>query len=243
MKTRYGLSQVSMKYLNRNELTQMVHDTEQAVKAFVKTNNRENHLIQQLNKTSGVLTAYKTAQKDLEKKGASGRLEVADLKRDQAFQTLAAFVRAHAYLQTELVQTNYKLLSDLIKDYKASLSKSYEVQSAQVSDLLAKLKTPTYQTAITQLNLGLHVDNLTQAQEQFEAIYKERISEQAALTPGQLKTLRRQVEVNYRLLVDLVAVIAAVQPDHAGYQDLLKTLNAIRRRYRKVKKTKKEVEG
>lgn len=85
---------------------------------------------------------------------------------------------------------------------------------------------------MTALGLTTHVTNLETAQASFERLYGERIKEQSKATPGQLKTLRKDLEKNYGTVVDLIAIHSYCQPEHTAYAELLKTVNTLRGRYK-----------
>lgn len=240
MRTRYGLQTLPASQLTGSEIIQLAQDTRQKVQSFVKTNNKETLLIAQNARLGQAITHFQEVRDLQRAKSVVAQLEAADLERDQALKTLQAFVRAHAFIKTESIQKAYGLMIGVLGDYRKTIRKSYEVQSAEVSQLLLKLKSPTYQQAIIQLGLSTHIDRLVASQTAFETLYKARLNEQAQLSPGQLKRGRKDLEKSYKLVVDLIAILSACQPDHTGYQDLLKQINAIRGRYKKRPKREKE---
>lgn len=221
-------------------MTKLVADTTEKVAGFTKTNSKEALLISQHHKLTVFLTRYQTARQGVKVTSVASQLEGADQERDWAFATFSAFVKANAYIKTEAVQKAYLSLHGLLKDYKRVVTKSYEVESAELTNLIAKLKTAPYQAAVTQLNLAPHLAALEATQTKFERLYHQRLNEQAALTPGQLKQFRKELETAYDVVADLVAINAYCQPDHASYPDLLKQLNAIRARYKPVKMGKED---
>lgn len=228
----YGLQSLYTTNLTTAELAQLADDTADAVTSFTQTNNKELLLAGQLVKLKGSLRTYQTAQQGQKKTTTASQLEVADSERDQALATLNAFVKANAYIKTEAIKTAYGKLSALLKTYKKTSSKSYEEQTADLTKLLAQLKSSDYQPAVTTLGLTAHVTTLETAQTSFERLYGERIKEQSKTTPGQLKALRKDLEKAYGTVVDLIAIHSYCQPDHAAYADLLKTVNTLRGRYR-----------
>lgn len=228
---KYNLKDLTFNTLTTAELTQLADDTAEAVSTFTQANNKELLLAGQLVKLKGALRTYQTAQQGQKKTTTASQLEEADSDRDQAFATLSAFIKANAYIKTDTVKTAYGKLSTLLKTYKKTSSKSYEEQTADLTKLLAQLKSSDYQPAVSTLGLTAHVTNLETAQASFERLYGERIKEQSKATPGQLKALRKDLEKNYGTVVDLIAIHSYCQPDHAAYADLLKTVNALRGRY------------
>lgn len=228
----YGLNRLYTTALTTAELTQLADDTADAVSTFTQANNKELLLAGQLVKLKGALRTYQTAQQGQKKTTTASQLDEADSDRDQAFATLNAFVKANAYIKTETIKTAYGKLAALLKTYKKTSSKSYEEQTADLTKLLAQLKSSDYQSAVTALGLTAHVTNLETAQASFERLYGERIKEQSKATPGQLKTLRKDLEKNYGTVVDLIAIHSYCQPDHVAYAELLKTVNTLRGRYK-----------
>lgn len=228
---KYHLNELTMSKLTVAQLTQLADDTAEAVSSFIQTNNKELLLSGQLVKLKGALRAYQTGQQGQKKQTTVSQLEAADVERDQAFATLHAFVKANAYLKTEAIRTAYGKLAPLFKSYKKLTVKSYEEESADVTKLLAQLKSADYQPAVTALGLTAHVTQLETAQATFERLYKERIAEQSQTVSGQLKSLRKDLEKAYVTVVDLIAIHSYCQPDHAAYASLLKTVNALRGRY------------
>lgn len=228
----YGLKSLYTTNLTTAELTQLADDTADAVSTFTQANSKELLLAGQLVKLKGALRSYQTAQQGQQKSSTASQLEEADRNRDQALATLTAFVKANAYIKTDSIKTAYGKLSTLLKTYKKTSTKSYEEETADLTKLLAQLKSSDYQPAVSTLGLTAHVTNLENAQTSFERLYSERIKEQSKATPGQLKTLRKELEKAYGTVVDLIAIHSYCQPDHTAYADLLKTINAIRSRYK-----------
>lgn len=237
---RYGLAPLPSNNLSASELSKLVQDTADKVTTFGRSNGKETVLIAHNNQLLRLLPQFQEAQTNPRPQTVVSQLEQADMERDQAFKTLYSFIKAHAYLKTATIQKAFGLLNDLFKAYNKALSKSYEVQTTEITKLLSKLKTSDYQAAVNQLNLSTYLTDLEAAQTKFETLYQQRLREQATANPGKAKTARRELEKTYKLVVDLVAIHAYAQPDHVGYQDLLKQINAIRGRYKKRPRKEKE---
>lgn len=231
MQQSYHLKSLSVTSLNAAELLQLTASTVDSVADFTKTNSKELLLAGQLTKLRGSLTKYQKAQQGQVKTATASQLDLADRERDQALTTLTAFVKANAYIKTETVKQAYKKLTELLKGYKNVSKKSYEEETAQLKSLLNKLKSSDYQAAVTALGLSQHVTRLEAAQTNFEQVYNDRIKEQSKATPGQIRTLRRDLEKTYGVVVDLIALHSYCQPEHTAYADLLKTINTLRSRY------------
>jgi hypothetical protein len=234
------LSSLSVSEMSLVELIQLSGDTVKKVKDFIKLNSKDVLLTTQCQKTEQSQQALEAAQASLQPTGLSGRLEKADLARDQAFRTVTSFVKAHALISTEAVQRAYQQVLPLIQSHRETVSRSYEIQSQQTRKFLQEIKSPAYQQAIAQLNLQTHITALEAAQTHFEQIYKERVNEQATLTPGRLKARRKDLEINYRHLVGVIYLSANIYDQPNRYEDLLNMINALRTRYRKPRRKKGE---
>lgn len=108
------------------------------------------------------------------------RLLEADNQRDRLFLGLRHLVVGFTFHPDQQLARAARVLETLIQSRGVSLQTyGYIEESSQLNGLLADLKSPAAQQAIATIQLEFMVDVLAQAQEEFEAIYQQKVASEA----------------------------------------------------------------
>lgn len=240
MRKVYKVTSLDCKGLDSTEFFQLVSETKEAISGAVKSSKQDGAIYTSRLATLGELLAKMEASLHLSKKSrVRNTLEEADRERDDAFMTLTELVRAFSRVKEAETKAAYEKLAHLFNNYNNLSRQNYEKETEGINHLLNQLKESDYQTALTRLHLTTHVETLKTAQKAFEKRYKERLNEQTAQTPSQVRALRLQLQEQYDFLIDFTAINAYAYPDRTLYTSLRSQLNSIRERYKKLQPTKK----
>ena len=128
-------------------------------------------------------------------------LEQADKKRDDFFRGLSDIVKGSLQQPDANKQKAALRLDNLLNAYRKSiLSGNYAEESLAIYNLLQDLKG-AYAADVALLALGEWVTAITQADREFQAIRGERTQESIAKPRGDLRKIRRQIDVIYHAII------------------------------------------
>lgn len=126
----------------------------------------------------------------------------------------------------------------MLTTYQAVSSQSYEAETVAINRLLKQLEASPYKEAVQTLALSTFVEELRQAQAEFDILYQQRLVQQTNKAPaGQVGYLRQEVLNNYYFIVDYTAIMAEAYPEKLFYRELLTQFNTIRQLIKVPRKT------
>lgn len=157
----------------------------------------------------------------LKKSVYTKKIETADRKRDELFQGFYAVAKGLLKQPVAAKREAAERLYNLLDGYRKSiLGHGYAEESAAIHNLLQDLRRE-YETDVTLLALTDWVTAINQAEQDFQAVYNERIKEDVAKPKRDLKLIRGQADVFYhaiigtldtKLLIDGLGGDVAVDP-------------------------------
>lgn len=201
------------------------------------------------NKVSAQLQAYKTALaaedqalKISQKSFLTDEITEADTQRDAFYLGLKNTVKAFASIPDATMQQAYKVLSQLLKDYKIDTSMQLDKETGLLINLIGDLEGK-YSTEVKALSLNSLVSALKTANEKVRTAMSARNAESSTRQVGAMKAARVAVDEAYRLLIKYVNAYALIEGD-TNYVAFVDLMNALIVRYkRQVLGQKAEVNG
>ncbi|TWS95403.1 DUF6261 family protein [Streptococcus sp. sy018] len=233
MKRMYKITTLSTKLLDNSEFFQLLTESKDYLMTFSQKEQTEPVYLERLDKLEELLVTFRQGLHKTKSSQFTQLLEEADRNRNDALVTLTNFIKAFARIKDTEITQAYQNLSSLLKGYVRLTTQSYEKETEGINHLLHQLASPSYQKAVEKLALTSYVTQLKNKQEQFEQLYKERLTEQSVQKPSQIRQLRLQLQETYDFLVDFTALIAYAYPERQAFVELRNQLNSVRERYRK----------
>lgn len=118
----------------------------------------------------------------------------ADKNRDESFLGLRNYVTAFTFHKDRQLARAARELETLIQNRGISLQTfGYGEESSQLNGLLADLKNPAAQEAIATINAGYWAESLEQAQQEFEALYLQKVASEAVQDRPGVTASRREL--------------------------------------------------
>lgn len=200
-------------------------------------------------KVATQLQAYKTALavedqalKISQKSFLTDEITEADTQRDAFYLGLKNTVKAFANIPDATMQQAYKVLSQLLKDYKIDTSMQLDKETGLLLNLIGDLEGK-YATEVKALSLNSLVSALKTANEKVRTAMSARNAENSTRQVGAMKTARGAVDEAYRMIVKYINAYALIEGD-AGYVTFIGLMNALIVRYkRQVLGQKAEASG
>lgn len=236
---RYQLENLDLAHLTSDQLDKLVTDSLAKMQQFVTEHSEEVPLVKGAHTLNTHLQGFEDSLRTVSKSKVADKLVAADEARDKAYAILKQFLQANGQIAEEDIQTAYGKIAEQFNQFKNVATKTYEEESAALTQLIKKLKSADFKESVKKLGLENHLARLTQAQEQFETLYQTRLEETKAKTKSQTKLLKAELVNSYDSLADYIAVNAYHHTDKPHLKALLTDINAIRSRYKKRKTSKK----
>lgn len=159
-----------------------------------------------------VLTAF---QVSLRKKKASVHTEqvtIYDRARDEKLRNLRQSIQGALYLPGKDKQEAAKRLTMLMRVYKNLHLMSYRNESEHMNKLIQELRERQYAADVQLLGIKQWVDEMEVANKEFDKYFDERDHEMGGRVIYDKKELRRQIGVQYELLLNLVHGLFYIKP-------------------------------
>ncbi|MDR0694898.1 MAG: DUF6261 family protein [Prevotellaceae bacterium] len=122
----------------------------------------------------------------------------------------------------------------IILDYYGNITyKSYDEKSAALEDLHRELLKPENFVPVTILGLDEWLAQLAQANDCFKALMVARYEETARRPNLQMAAIRKEVDKNFRAILNLLEALVQVQGPGTN-KEFLAALNAIMKRYKDI---------
>jgi hypothetical protein len=149
-----------------------------------------------------------------------------DGKRDQLFVGFRDYVNAFTYHFDELIVQAARLLQALIEVRGVTLYKySYAAETSQLNGLFEDLKNPEAQQAIALIKAEFWVEALQQAQQDFEALYQQKVATEAGQDLPQINESKQELIRNLDRLLIYIESQAEIKAEK--YQPVVKKIDEV----------------
>jgi hypothetical protein len=147
----------------------------------------------------------------------------ADRRRDRCIVGINSSIEAALHhFDAAVVQAAHRL-EGRMKAFRGEIEKkAYEEESAAVKILVADFLN-AYSDAVATVGIGAWVTELSAAQNVFEQLYVARLEEWGARPQANIKDVRREVEANYREIVERIEAHSVISPQ--TYDAFIETFN------------------
>jgi hypothetical protein len=154
-------------------------------------------------------------------------LEKQDERRDRAISGLRMYFDSFTYHMDKAKSEAARKLFEVIDRYgKGIARKNYQEESAIISGILKDWENdPELSQAITLLNADDWKEELKTANDEFDAVYRERTSDLISIPEASATEMREPVMDAYRMLVNHLEAHTTLAQDKASYQHLAALLN------------------
>lgn len=183
-------------------------------------------------KLSAQLQAYKAALdiedqslKISQKSFLTDEIAEADSQRDAFYLGFKNTVKAFASIPDAAMQQAYKVLAQLIKDYRIDTEMQFDKETGLMMNLITDLEGK-YKTEVKALSLDSIVTAMKTANEKVRTTMATRNIETSARQVGAMKSARVAVDNAYRLLIKYLNAYALIEGD-ADYATIVAQMNAL----------------
>jgi hypothetical protein len=129
------------------------------------------------------------------------QLEIADRRLDRAVSGLSISIEAGLHYPDPNAVKAAERLTIRMKSFRGGIErKAYGEESAAVKVLIADLQS-AYASQVSTLGLGVWVTEIAAAQNDFERIFLLRSAEYVERPKGNLKDVRKEINVLYRQII------------------------------------------
>jgi hypothetical protein len=154
----------------------------------------------------------------------TSKLVNADGARDRAFVGFRDYVGAITYYPLEKEATAALVLQAVIEARGNQLySESYAIETSQLNSLLDDLKNPAAREAITLINGSSWLEHLTKTQDNFEAIFQQKIDTEATQELPIITKSKPQLVHYVKKVLDHIDTKAEI--DAANFSPLVKQID------------------
>lgn len=157
-----------------------------------------------------------------------------DERRDDALNGIFYFLQGYTYHFEEEKRNNAQLLMAHMAIYGSGISRqNYQAETATIDNILRDFDTETdLKDAVTAFDLQSWLDELTDANTQFNSEYLSRTQEYGDANPDTIKSKREEVNVAYYALRDRIdALHTLVETPTSPYSTVINQLNALTDQY------------
>lgn len=157
-----------------------------------------------------------------------------DERRDNAINGISAFLQGYAYhYEADKKQHAEKLLANMAMYGSGIARQNYQSETATLNNMLNDFATkPELAAAVTAFSLQPWLDELQDANTQFNDEYLTRTQEYGAANPETIKSKREQVNEAYYALRDRIdALHTLVETPPSPYTTVINQLNALTDQY------------
>ncbi len=187
------------------------------------------------------LTAFNTKTTELEdlfkKALANDHTKVIlalDERRDNALNGIFYFLQGYTYHFDEDKKSNAQLLMSHMAIYGSGISRhNYQSETATIDNIIGDFNTESdLKDAVLAFDLQPWLDELTDANAQFNTEYLSRTQEYGDANPDTIKSKREEVNVAYYALRDRIdALHTLVETPPSPYTTVINQLNALTEQY------------
>lgn len=153
----------------------------------------------------------------------TGPIADADHNRDTILRGLADTIDGAIRHFDESVREAARRIKIVLDSFGNIASKGYNQETAAIKALVNDLETG-YAADVATAGVAGWITALKSANEAFEALVDERYTDEAAKTPLNMKTARKQLDEAYRELTRLVDALMVVEGPET-WEDFVKEMN------------------
>jgi hypothetical protein len=155
-----------------------------------------------------------------------------DERRDQAFVSFTQFIEAYMNHFDSTKFEAAEKINRVIEKYGYSIARlNYQAETTTLTNLVNDLESePDLAVAVNTLDLQPLIDEIKTANTLFNEKYLERIREKAQVAEGNTIELRKESEIAFRKLIDLIEAWIEVSGADS-YQNLVNQLNELIEKY------------
>lgn len=157
-----------------------------------------------------------------------------DERRDDAINGISFFLQGYAYHFDKTIKQNAQLLLANMAIYGSGIARqNYQSETATINNMLNDWKNKTdLQDAVNAFDLNAWVDELSDANTQFNTEYLSRTQEYGDANPDTIKSKREETNDAYYALRDRIdALHTLVETPPSPYVTVINQLNALTEQY------------
>ena len=210
----------------------------QYMKDFAGIINLNDPATLQIDTKLAAFTAKTTELENLFKKAlANDRTAVIlalDERRDDAINGIASFLQGYSYHFEDDKKQNAQRLLTTMAIYGSGIARqNYQAETATLNNMMTDFaEKAELAAAVTAFNLQPWIDELSDANTQFNTEYLSRTQEYGDANPDTIKSKREEVNVTYYALRDRIdALHTLVETPPSPYATVINQLNALTDQY------------
>lgn len=157
-----------------------------------------------------------------------------DERRDNAILGITSFLQGYSYHYEADKKENAQKLLAKMAIYGSSIARqNYMAETATINNLIRDFEDqPELATAVTAFSLQPWIDELADANTQFNTEYLARTQEYGDANPDTIKSKREETNVTYYALRDRIdALHTLVETPPSPYNTVINQLNALTDQY------------
>ena len=149
-----------------------------------------------------------------------------DQERDSDIQALRDSLKPYRNAKNQEEADAYKKVQLLLSEYKNVDNDSYEAETNQITQLISRLESSDFSSAVAQLAIGKFVNHLSDSNVAFNSLFAERSYKTSQKNVLDMKSLRKTLAEDYKKLTNYVIAMASVEENgESYYKDLLAVIN------------------
>jgi len=173
-----------------------------------------------------------TAIEPIQKSAHTADLASYDHERSFTYKGLSAAVKAYTFHFEDHMKDAAERLSIVFKHYGNLSAKSYDEKTASIRNLINDLKTD-YAEDINTTGLATWVDMLEEQNNEFDAVMRERYTDEANKSTLKMREVRNGIDTLYSSITEKINALVIINgPD--SYAEFIKELNQRIERFQKI---------
>ncbi|SUX46282.1 DUF6261 family protein [Chryseobacterium indoltheticum] len=176
---------------------------------------------------------YNSALDQIRASEESQKIAKADHVRDADVQALKDSVRPYRNSRTQAEKDAYTAIKILLDQYKGVENTSYEEETNKLNSLVSRLQSSEYSSHVTMLGIIKFINELAASNIAFNDLFAHRSFQSSQKQTYDVKALRKDLNNDYRQLVNYITILADVKTD-TFYKDVLAVINNGRSYYANV---------
>ena len=168
--------------------------------------------------------------KKIAKSEYTEEIKIADKRRDLAYQSISSFVKTSAKNHNPDVMKAGKRTYITIKDYGNVTRIPYDAQTNAIHNILQEFRGKHAEDIVT-MRIPEMVDELDNANTEFDALIKMRNEENAQKNHGDMKVARAETDKAYNKIVEKINALVVVEGPE-NYEAFITRINVLIDRYK-----------
>lgn len=169
------------------------------------------------------VASSEAAQKQIRKSEHTSDLVSLDEKRDRIYRGLVFRLKAEELAEVEARREAAKKVALVVDTYGNFTKFNYRKETAEITNLLADLKSAEYLPAVKKTGLEEWVGWLETANKAFETLYDQRRDNYAEQPEVDMKNIRRELDALFKKIQETAGALAILQPSDALATFIAKT--------------------